>query len=328
MRKFLVLATLLALGVVWANAAEKVAGKSQERLRPGVYFKQSTDKVEVFVRGDSFTTYHFVGYNKPIFFPLRAASGTVVTRGYPMVRGLPGEAQDHPHHKGLWLTHGSVNGIDFWSEAPNGGKITHRRFELVSSGEKTGVLKSYNDWISPDGKRVLEEIREVRIHDLPGARVMDFDIKLTAVEDSVKFGDTKEGSFAVRLAQPFAENQSGRIENSRGSVGEKNCWGKQAEWVDFTATIKNENLGVAIFDHPASFRHPTYWHVRGYTLFAANPFGLHDFYNDPARDGSYTLPKGKSIDLRYRVYIHAGTTKEANIAGEYKIYGESVRFKD
>jgi hypothetical protein len=328
MRKFLVV-TILALVAEWANASEKVTAQNQKKKSPpGVYFKQATDKIEVFVGGDPFTTYYFAGYNKPIFFPLRAASGTVVTRGYPMVTGIPGEAQDHPHHKGLWLTHGSVNGIDFWSETPNGGKIIHRRFELVSSGEKTGILKSHNDWVSADGRKVLEEIREVRIYDLPRVRVMDFDIKLTAVEDAVKFGDTKEGTFGIRLAQPFAENQSGRIENSRGSVGEKDCWGKQAEWVDFATKIRDESLGVAIFDHPGSFRHPTYWHVRGYTLFAVNPFGLHDFYNDVRRDGSYTLPKGKSMVLRYRVYIHPGTTQEAGIAGQYKAYTESVRFHD
>lgn len=329
MRKFLIVAVLAGLTVESVSASEKATVENQKKKSPpGVYFKRATDKVEVFVGGDPFTTYYFAGYNKPIFFPLRAASATVVTRGYPMVRDIPGEAQDHPHHKGLWLTHGNVNGIDFWSEIPQGGKIIHRRFELVSSGEKTGVLRSYNDWVSPEGKRILEERREVRIHDLAHVRVMDFDFKLTAVEDSVKFGDTKEGTFGIRLAQSFAENQGGRIENSRGGIGEKDCWGKQAEWVDYTAKIQDERIGVAIFDHPTSFRHPTYWHVRGYTLFAVNPFGLHDFYNDAGRDGSYTLPKGQSIVLRYRVYIHPGTTQEAGIADQYKAYTESVKFSD
>src|SRR5262249_54142590 len=188
----------------------------------------------------------------------------------------------------------------------------HRRFERIAVDNNVGILRSQNDWLSSEGGNVLAEVREVRIQGLQGTRIMDFEFKLTALQDSVKFGDTKEGTFGIRLAQPFSENQEGRIENSRGGVGEKQCWGKQAEWVDFTARIKSETLGVAIFDHPSSFRHPTYWHVRGYTLFAVNPFGLHDFYNDPARDGSYTLQKGESITLRYRVIIHAGTTQEAN----------------
>jgi hypothetical protein len=292
----------------------------------GVFFKEEAGRIEIFVAGHPFTTYYFQGYDKPIFFPLRAASGTTVTRGYPIIQNIPGEAKDHPHHKGLWLTHGDVNGIDFWGEAPTGGKIVHRKFEVMSNDSQCGVLRSRNDWMSPDGKRVLEEIREVKVYNLPDVRMMDFDFKVSAVDGPVRFGDTKEGSFGIRLAQPFSEREAGHIENARGAVGEKNCWGKQANWVDYTTIIKGERLGVAIFDHPTSFRHPTYWHVRGYTLFAVNPFGLHDFYNDKTKDGSHLLQAGESLTLRYRVYIHSGNTQEAEISGQYKAYAESSNY--
>ena len=323
MQKFLIIVFLLFLALPSTSASTK---NDRAHSDTGVHFRQKADRVEVSAGGEPFTTYYFAGYNKPIFHPLRAASGTIVTRGYPIVRDIAGEAQDHPHHKGLWLTHGNINGIDFWSETPNGGKIVHRRFERVVDGKETGILVSRNDWLAPDGGKILEELREVRILNLPRLRVMDFNIKLTAVQDAVKFGDTKEGTFGIRLAQPFSEDQGGHIENSSGSVGEKECWGKQADWVDFTARIKGETVGVAIFDHPSSFRHPTYWHVRGYTLFAVNPFGLHDFYNDPGRDGSYTMRKGEFLTLRYRVLIHPGTTKEAGVAAQYKAYCEATQF--
>ena len=139
------------------------------------------------------------------------------------------------------------------------------------------------------------------------------------------FGDTKEGSFGIRLAQPFAEDSGGRIENSHGNVSEANCWGKQAEWVDFTTTIAGKTVGVAIFNHPRSFRFPTYWHVRGYTLFAANPFGLHDFLKDQSQDGSYQLKPRESMTLIYRVCIHPGSTKDARIAEHYKGYVEGIK---
>lgn len=311
------------------NQKERLPKDSQnknESVLTGVFFRRETDKIEILVAGHSFTTFYFRGYNKPIFYPLRAASGTIVTRGYPMIQNISGESRDHPHHKGLWLTHGDVNGIDFWAETPKSGKIVHRKFEQLKNDDHVGILKSRNDWMSPEGKRVLEETREVKVHNLPNVRVIDFDFKLTAVAGPVKFGDTKEGTFGIRLAQPFSENQGGHIENARRGIGEKNCWGKQADWVDFTTKIKNEPLGVAIFDHPSSFRHPTYWHVRGYTLFAANPFGLHDFYDDKTKDGSYTLQEGESLVLRYRVYIHPGTTREAEIANQYKVYTDSTKF--
>jgi hypothetical protein len=289
----------------------------------GVILKQQAGRIDIQVDGKPFTTYYFEGYNKPVFFPLRSGSGTVVTRGYPIVPDVAGETKDHPHQKGLWFTHGDVNGADFWTESGKTGKIVHRKFEAVKSDPKTGLLKSENDWLMPDGQVVLKEMREVKIHNQPGVRIMDFDLTLTAANGPVRFGDTKEGSFGIRLAEPFSEKQGGTMVNSRSGVGEKGCWGKSAEWVDYSATFQGETLGVAIFDHPTSFRHPTHWHVRGYCLFAANPFGLHDFYAGKTKDGSHTLQKGESLRFRYRVYIHPGNAQDARIAGQYKVYANS-----
>ncbi len=323
MKKVVILALAFSLAPIRGSLKDLPQAATDESKVPakrGVAFKQESDQVEIFVDGRPFTTYHFRGYNKPIFFPLRAANGSIVTRGYPMIEGIPGEATDHPHHKGLWFTHGDVNGVDFWSESEKTGKIVHRKFDMVKGGSDSGILKSENDWVMPNGEIALHEVRTVTIRSAPEVRIMDFDLKLTAVGGPVKFGDTKEGSFGIRLAQPFSEKSGGRVENSRGGVGEKECWGRPAEWVDYTAKVDGETVGIAIFDHPGSFRHPTHWHARGYCLFAANPFGLHDFYNDPSKDGSYLLPKNQTIRFQYRVYIHPGTAKESNIAGAYRAY--------
>jgi hypothetical protein len=293
--------------------------------RQGVELKKTMDAIEVLVGGEPFTSYHFRGFNKPVYFPLRTASGIVVTRSWPMIPGVSGEARDHPHQKGLWLTHGNVNGVDFWSEDGKSGKIFHREFLEIKDGDSMGVLRSINDWVTPDGKRILEELREVRIYSQAKVRILDFDFRLTATNGPVVFGDTKEGAFGIRLAQAFVEETGGRIENSQGNVGEASCWGKKADWVDFTTQVNKETVGVAIFNHPSSFRYPTYWHVRGYTLFAANPFGWHGFLKDSTKDGSYRLEVGQSITLRYRLYIHAGSTREARIAGHYQTYIQEVK---
>ena len=100
--------------------------------------------------------------------------------------------------------------------------------------------------------------------------------------------------------------------------------GKPADWVDYSGTINGKPLGVAIFDHPSSFRHPTTWHARAYGLFAANPFGRREFTRDPAQDGSWTVPEGKSIVFRYRVLIHPGDAREAGLADAYKEYAASA----
>jgi len=132
-------------------------------------------------------------------------------------------------------------------------------------------------------------------------------------------GDTKEGTFALRLTQAL-NVPPGHVVNSNRSVGEKEVWGKRANWVDYYGKVDGEEVGVAIFDSPKSFRHPTWWHARGYGLFAANPFGIREFTGDPAKDGSWTIKQGKSLTLRYGVFIHHGNDKQAHVAEAYQRY--------
>ena len=141
-------------------------------------------------------------------------------------------------------------------------------------------------------------------------------------------GDTKEGTFAIRVVNGLTEPGL-KMLNSEGKVGEDEIWGKRANWVDYSGEVDGESLGIAIFDNPANIKHPTYWHARDYGLFAVNPFGEHDFYKDPKRDGSVTIATGKSLTFRYRVLIHHGDAAEAHVAEAYNALrgrkvGESV----
>src|SRR6185295_7073001 len=135
----------------------------------------------------------------------------------------------------------------------------------------------------------------------------------------VVFGDTKEGSFGVRMASSIRvdSKQGGEIVNSDGLTNQA-AWGKPAAWVDYHGPVDGETWGIAILNHPSSFRYPTYWHVRTYGLFAANPFGIHDFTG--STDGSFTLAAGKSIELKYRVLLHKGDEKSGNVAEAFATY--------
>ena len=135
----------------------------------------------------------------------------------------------------------------------------------------------------------------------------------------VKIGDTKEGTFAIRVVKAL-DSPPGRMVNSTGAVGEKAVWGKRADWVDFYGNVAGEDVGIAIFDNPKNLRHPTYWHARGYGLLAANPFGLREFTHDRHQDGSFAIESGGSVTLRYRVFIHHGDFREARVADAYRQY--------
>lgn len=274
-------------------------------------------RIVVQINAQPFTTlYCGPETNKPYLHPLRAASGKIVTRGYPM-ENLPGEQHDHPHHRGLWFSHGDVNGFDFWANESRGGKsgrIVLVKVNRVSSGKKSGTIDANFAWRDPSGKELLTEARRMTFYAQPDTRTIDFDITLTSRERIV-FGDTKEGTFAIRLAPGLIH-----MADAEGREGEKQIWGRRAEWVDYTGVVAGEPLGVAIFDHPSNPRHPTWWHARGYGLFAANIFGLHDFEHDRSKNGSLTLPPGEKLRFRYRVVIHPGDAPGAKLAQMYQGY--------
>ena len=232
------------------------------------------------------------------------------------------ETRDHPHQRSLWFTHGNVNGIDFWAETPTGktGSIVHRRFVKIASGEQAEIFTE-DDWLSPAGKKVCEDQRHFTFGIWGDARWIDFDIAIRASEGPITFGDTKEGSFGLRVAEWLSVDakRGGQIVNSAGQTNE-NAWGKPADWVDYHGPVDGVTAGIAVFNHPSSFRYPTGWHVRTYGLFAANPFAERAFAGVESKAVSYTLPQGKETFLRYRILLHRGDDKGGKFAEAFANY--------
>ncbi len=277
--------------------------------------EKSEKGVVVKIDGKLFTEYLTEVRGKPILWPIIGPTGKPMTRSYPMIEGVEGERNDHPHQASFWFTHGDVNGYSFWHK-----EITkHREFKEIKSG-RTAKIVSVNDWLAPDGQKVLEDERTIEFGTLGDSRYIDFTIILKATEGSVTFGDTKEGSFGVRVAATMKVDAKlgGKIVNSKGQV-DRDAWGQPAAWVDYHGPVAGDIVGVAILNHPSSFRYPTHWHVRTYGLFAANPFGLSDFPS-PTKSGEYTLPKGEEMTFRYRVLLHCGDEKEGKVAEVFACY--------
>ena len=302
----------------WSIELLGKAPRGKDRVK---VLTQGTGSSRIDIDGKAFSSYVYGGKQlyKPYFYPLRNPAGGNLTRHYPLKSGVKGERADHPHHRSLWFTHGEVNGVDFWAEGDQTGRIVHRGFKARESGAVYGRLVSTNSWETVKGEKILEERRDVRIIPLESGQVlMDFDITLVASEGDVYFGSTKEGSFGIRVAGTMKQTSGGSIKNSRGASGAAECWGKPAEWIDYYGPVDGREVGVTIMDHPASFRHPTHWHIRDYGLFAANPFGHRHFYGKNASEkGAYRLHKGQSIRFKYRLYIHHGDTIKSSVESVY-----------
>ncbi len=86
-----------------------------------------------------------------------------------------------------------------------------------------------------------------------------------------------------------------------------------------SSEIKGEQVALVIIDHPSNVGYPTYWHARGYGLFAANTLGQKVF-SDGKNELNFALKKGESVTFRYRLVVAAEdlTDEQINqLADEY-----------
>lgn len=294
-------------------------------------FTQLPDRVRIEIGGTLFSEYIHQGGPRPYFYPILSADGTQLNRDFPM-RKTDGEELDHPHHRSLWFTHGSVNGVDFWAEGKNSGTIvTEGAVETIDG--KVGTLRARHRWLDKTGKLICTDDTLVRIRGTNTTRTLDYEVTLCAPPDApVVLGDTKEGSMAIRLAQwmtmPHKYQKKevpskGQALNSEG-LRNASAWGKRAPWVDYFAPRDGKTYGVALLDHPKNPNHPTWWHVRDYGLFAANPFGKHDFegLKDQPHAGDVTISAGGRLTLRWRFIFHMGDPTAADIAAQFRSYAK------
>ncbi|ADV82915.1 PmoA family protein [Terriglobus saanensis] len=331
--------TLLTLGPVSLFAADKKAS-----LGVQVTPNEAQRRVDVTIDGKPFTSYVWpTSLKKPVLYPLIAEGDIEVTRGYPLAP-REGERQDHPHHAGMWFNYGNVNGFDFWNNSnaipaenrTKMGTIEQKQIVSTKSGSDRGDLIVESTWITGKGESILQQTTHYIFMRHGDARMIDETVTLHALNKAV-FHDDKEGLLGIRVARwlESADEKGGiftdangkqtKVEGytgagatgvyttSEGKTGDA-AWATRGRWcmlVGHNAT--GQNITVAILDHPSNPNAPTFWHARGYGLFAANPLGRHIF--DPkAAPLDFTIEKGQSAVYRHRVLLltHAATATEMN----------------
>jgi Family of unknown function (DUF6807) len=323
-----------------------LAAVSAVAMAASVELKQGDGQIEIIIGGKAFATYYFhKDVAKPYLMPLRTPSGIVVSRPFPVFndmsmadRSLPGF---EPHQRPLYFDHGDINGVDFWSEAVFSGAYGRSRnakkrpqtnpavrshghmrlvkLEQVEGGPEAGVISARFTLEDPNNRVLGEETQTYTFRGDQRRNIVDCNYVIYSGADPIVFGDTKEGTFAVRLNADLSTPHDHML-NSRGATGEPAIWGKPADWVDYSGRVDGKEVGVVAFDHPSSFRHPTTWHARAYGLLAANPFAAREFTGDAKQDGSWTLPERKSIGFRYGVVIYDGEYTPAELGEMYRQY--------
>jgi hypothetical protein len=319
---FPVLAVVVAAGFLGCDSTPGTVGAQSSK---DVAIRVHDDHAEVLVNGRPFTAFHYHSkWDKPFLHPLRTKSGVVVSRGYP-VSPLPGDSEDHVWHRGIWFGHGDINGEDFWREQgreKTSWLVLHGAPDVSSGGARGGATLTVLLNMQSARSGIIGSIREAfTFRTAEEGLLIDTVIEVLADRGvALKFGDTDDGGFGMRLREEFRQDRGARLTNSEGFVGTENIWGKSAKWVHYSAKVDGKAAGVAVLDHPSNLRHPTTWHARGYGLFAANPFGLRSFTRDKTRDGSFTIPEGGKQAFRYRVVVMDEETPAAKLDGMFADY--------
>ena len=340
----LIASTVLAASCAVAAALSSSAQPVGQAV--SVADKPADRRVDILIDGKPFTSYIYpASLEKPVLYPIRSPRGTLVTRGYPL-EPKPGERADHTHHVGHWFNYGDVNGYDFWGHSsatppknkPKMGRIVHKQIVSASGGAARGELVARSDWVIPDGSTLLHEETRFVFSGATGRRAIERVTTWTAAAKPVTFNDTKEGAFGIRVARTLEHPATaaevlvaangkdtekrldtngvvGRYIGSDGKTGE-DVWGTRGPWMGLTGMVDGAPVTLAIFDHPSNHGHPTYWHARGYGLFAANPFGRHGY--DPKQPpATTTIEPGKSLTFRHLILIRDGQLAAGDLAQEY-----------
>ena len=318
-----------------ASATSKGTSGEEDKIK--LVRNDKEKKVEVLVNGELFTAYLYPDtIAKPVLYPIKTAEGTVVTRGFPL-DPRPGERVDHPHHIGMWFNYGDVNGLDFWNnsdaipenEKSGYGSILHKEINNISSGEDKGELEVTMEWVGPEGEPLLRENTTFIFRADGDKRIIDRITKLTALDKDVAMKDNKEGVLGIRVARelehpsdkpeiftdasgkatdvPSMNNEgvTGMYRSSEGKEG-NDAWGTRAKWMNLSGEIKGEKVSLAILDHPDNVGYPTYWHARGYGLYAANPLGQKEM-SGGKEELNFKLSAGESVTFKHRIIIYSGT---------------------
>lgn len=294
---------------------------------------EATERIDILIDGKLFTSYRWEErIRRPVLLPVMSAGGNFVTRGFP-IETRDGETINHPHQVGVSFVYGDVNGFDFWNNSPfrsieelkRMGKIVHRKVLKTKDGKGKAELVTESNWIFPSGETILSETTKFIFRVEGKDRIIDRETTLTAKIENVTFGDNKEGLFLIHLNRQLqqnnqfpvkvtdekgniseakmGENLTGEYLNSENLTGEK-IWGTTGKWASVSGKINDENLTVAVFDHPKNLNFPSYMMVRPYGLLALNPFGKKAFQTkEDAR--KFVLEKGKTINFKHRLIIYS-----------------------
>jgi len=273
--------------------------------------KIEKDQVVVDVDGKLFTCYKFADSQKyPYFWPVNGPlSGKSITTE---------TSKPYPHHHSLFFGCDRVNGGNYWQDVNKRGQILSRGPKVAEAAGERIVLTDTCLWKQPGKEPVIEDTRRITIcAPSEKLRIIDFKITMTPLVD-IEILKTNHSLFSARVVPELSVTSGGKLINAEGNTSEKGTFGTASSWCDYSGTRNDLTEGIAILQNPANRWYPSKWFTRDYGFFSPTP--MYWLEGDKVN-----LAKGEKLTLEYRVVVHAGDSKTANIAGLFKRYEQAEK---
>jgi len=264
-------------------------------------------KINVSIDGKYFTSYIFSSDEKyPFFYPVNGPlSGGSVTS---MRNG------EYPHHSSLFFGCDMVNGGNYWQEGLERGRIISVNAEILQEGGDTVVISDECIWSRPGAISPVKDIRKITIT-APSVNVRQMDVEITMeMLIDVQILKTNHSLFSARMAADLSVKNGGMMVNAEGAKGEKDTFGKPSAWIDFSGKRGEFIEGLTIMQYPSNPWYPSPWFTRDYGFISPTPMYW------PKNGVQTFMKKGETLQLRYRVLVHGGSSEEAKIGELFEIY--------
>ncbi len=267
--------------------------------------------------GRELTALHFDPLDmRPFWYPILGSKEMSLTR-----MGHPHDPLTHSHHNSVWISHNSVNELDFWGDqAKHQGRIIPVEVsrEGYEDGDSSASMRMVNHWVNAADQTIqLREIRRTEIRPINGAQswFMIIDLELAPqMGKTATFGATGFGLVAVRMAKSIGVHDGGgRILNSEGQINEEQVFRKPAHWCDYSGRISNEVdglAGITLMNHPMNPHNPTAFHVRNDGWMGCCL----------SLDTPVEVTESQKLRVRYALWVHDGIPKQEEIEHQWQAF--------
>lgn len=236
--------------------------------------------------------------------PLYGPDGEVLTDDYP---------RDHPHHRGVWwswpVTRWREEVFDIWAVV--GVHARPVSMHRAEAGPVLALLEPESVWKWRDQDSIVREEVAIRAFRRTSyGRAVDVEVRLTALVEGVAIGGRPNagyGGFTLRAA-PCQERQITLHTDPVGALPRR-------AWLDYSGLFEGGKglSGVTILEHVDNpdYPNPQHQYPDCNCVMPAYP-ALREV----------PLPKGETLVLKHRLWIHPGGADEQQLADVWSAYAK------